>query len=315
MLKVAFQMDELQKLNFSTDSSYMIMHEAFKRNLEIYFYSPKTLSWVDNQVIAQIYKVTKVVDFKGLTKGIIPIQHEESVRYNLANLDFIFLRQDPPFDMAYITSTFLLEKLMPKVKIFNNPIGVRNAPEKLLVTNFSHLMPRTLISSDLATINQFVQEEKICVIKPLYGNAGSDVFFLRQDDFNAKSIIEYFLHTFKEPIIVQAFIENIRLGDKRIILIDGVIAGALNRLPGSNSIKSNIASGGTARPTELTPKDHLICSTISPILKELGLFFTGIDVIDGYITEINVTSPTGLRLIQNLYGLDISVQIWDHILN
>ena len=233
----------------------------------------------------------------------------------LTEMDFIFVRQDPPFDMAYITNTFLLEKIKDKVKIVNDPTSIRNSPEKLLVTEFYEFMPKTIITSSYDEIYNFVQENGRAVIKPLYGNAGSDVFFLQKGDFNLKSIIQYFLSTFREQIMVQEFLENVKYGDKRIILINGELAGGFARVPAEGEIRSNLAVGGSAADVPLTDRDREICKAIGPRLKELGLFFVGIDVIDGYMTEINVTSPTGLRSIMNMYGENLAVKVWDVLLN
>jgi glutathione synthase len=313
MKKIAFQIDELYKLKYHTDSSYMIMQEAFARGCEVFFYYPKSLSWVKNKVFANVFKVTDVLDYKQMQSG-VPIIYEEVGAFDLSNTDIIFLRQDPPFDMAYITSTFLLEKLMPKVKIVNNPVSVRNSPEKLLVTDFAELMPKTLISSDFNTIWNFLEQNKKCVIKPLYGNAGSDVFYLELTDFNAKAIIEYFLHTFKEQVMVQEFLPNVKNGDKRIILIDGEPMGFFHRIPAKNQIKSNLAAGGTAQFSPLNAKEVEICNTIAPTLKKLGLFFVGIDVIDGFLTEINVTSPTGIRIHENMTGENLARVMLDKLM-
>ncbi len=308
-IKVAFQIDELHKLNFKGDSSYLLLKEAVNLGLEVYFYYPKTLAWQQNEVFAHVYKVLKTDDTLS-----IPIVYESIGNYNLENMKVIWLRQDPPFDMGYITSTFLLEKLVPKVAVYNHPISVRNSPEKLLVTNFSHLMPKTLVSSDFNQIDSFAKIHGKCVIKPLYGNAGSDVFFLDTNDFNYKSIIQYFLHTFKEQIMVQQFIENVKNGDKRIILINGEPKAYFNRVPAKNEIKSNLAAGGTAHQTTLTQQEKVLCDTIAPTLRKLGLYFVGIDVIDGFLNEINVTSPTGLVAWKNITGENLANFMWKDIL-
>ncbi|MDR0484956.1 MAG: glutathione synthase [Alphaproteobacteria bacterium] len=313
-LKVAFQMDALEKLNFKGDSTYLFIMEAYNRGLEVYFYTPNTVSWVEEKVVARVCKINQVLDVNKVAEGEIPIKHNESELKNLEDFDIIFLRQDPPFDMAYITSTFLLEKIMDKVKIVNNPASVRNSPEKLLVTEFYKYMPKTIITSDYDTINQFLEENGRVVIKPLYGNAGSDVFFLQKGDVNVKPIIQYFLHTFKEQVMVQEFLENVKYGDKRIILIDGEFAGGFARIPAEGEIRSNLAVGGSAKESAITERDMEICKAIGSRLKELGLFFVGIDVIDGYMTEINVTSPTGVRSILNMSGEDLSVKLWDKLL-
>ena len=311
-MRIAFQMDELSKLNFASDSTYKIMEEAYKRGFEIFFYSPKSLSWNYGILCAKLCKVLNINNSAG--EKSIPLVYAESTIMTLDDFDFIFLRQDPPFDMAYITSTFLLEKLPSKVKVINNPISVRNSPEKLLVTNFAHLMPKTLISSDFDMIYNFLKQEHKCVIKPLYGNAGSDVFFLDIYDVNAKSIIEYFLHSFKEQVMVQEFMPNVKKGDKRIILIDGEPVGSLLRIPAENTIKSNLAAGGRGVHEDLTEQELLICDNLKPTLQKLGLFFTGIDVIDGKLTEINVTSPTGFVAIEALRGVNLAVNLWDSLL-
>ncbi|MDR2007710.1 MAG: glutathione synthase [Alphaproteobacteria bacterium] len=313
-IKVAFQMDAPEKLHYAGDSTYLFIQEAFKRSMEVYFYTPNTLSWLEGKVMARVHKISKVLDITEVGAGEIPIIYEESKLISLEDFNYIFLRQDPPFDMAYITSTFLLEKIMDKVRIVNNPVSVRNSPEKLLVTEFYDYMPKTIITSDFDVINNFLEENGRAVIKPLYGNAGADVFFLRQGDFNAKSIIQYFLHTFKEQVMVQEFLENVRYGDKRIILINGEVAGGFARIPAENEIRSNLAVGGSAKQSDLTARDLEICKAIGGRLKELGLFFVGIDVIDGHITEINVTSPTGLRPIINMTGENLAIKMWDSLL-
>lgn len=313
-LKVAFQMDYLQDLNFNGDTTYVLLQEAFKQGLEVYFYHPKTLSWIEEKVVAKLSKISSVLDISEVQNNEIPIKHEDENTVDLSTMDFIFIRQDPPFDMAYITNTFLLEKIMDKVKIINNPVSVRNCPEKLLVTEFYKYMPKTIITSDIAEITKFVEDNKKAVIKPLYGNAGADVFFLQEGDFNLSSIIGYFLATFKEQIMVQEFLENVKLGDKRIILIDGEVAGGFARVPANGEIKSNLAAGGSPKQVPLSDKDLEICKAIAPRLKELGLFFVGIDVIDGHITEINVTSPTGLRTIINMYGENLATKAWEILL-
>lgn len=308
-MKVAFQIDELEKINFANDSSVMLIVEAFKRKYEVFIYHPHSLSIHENEVFADMVALNDIVDFQS---GSIPFIHSIPTKTLLQEMDIIFLRQDPPFDMAYITSTFLLEKVMDKVKVINNPVSVRNAPEKLLVTNFSHLMPSTLITRNEVEIHEFLNKHQQCVIKPLYGNAGADVFFLKKHDFNVGSIINYFIHTFKEQFVIQEFLPKVSLGDKRLILINGEYAGGVNRVPKANDIRSNMAVGGVAMGFEkLSPKEEEICKTIGSTLKDLGLFFVGIDVIDGYLTEINVTSPTGLRAIENFYNLNLASMMFD----
>jgi len=223
------------------------------------------------------------------------------------------LRQDPPFDLAYITSTHLLEQLQPRVLIVNDPAGVRNAPEKLFVMNFPRLMPPTLITRDKAAIEEFLAEHGESVMKPLHGYGGAAVFKIARGDPNFGSLYDLFAASFREPWVVQRFLPRVANGDKRIILVDGVAAGAINRVPAGNDIRANLARGATAAAAELTPREREICAVIGPELKRRGLLFAGIDVIDGNLTEINVTSPTGIRAIKRLGGPDLAVAIWDAI--
>ena len=302
-MKIAFQIDPIEKLKLHSDSSLALMESALSDSNEVFFYYPQSLSLLNNKIMARVYKL------KSFNIASEPHFNYEPTNVSLYDMNIILLRQDPPFDMSYITSTFLLEKLMDKVLILNNPISVRNSPEKLLVTNFSHLMPKTLISRDYDYINDFLQIHKKCVIKPLYGNAGSDVFYLDINDFNAKSLIQYFLHTFAEQVIIQEFLPNVSKGDKRIMLVDGEPLGFFHRIPASGEIKSNLAAGGKAVLSPLTNKEIEICNELKPTLQKLGLFFVGIDVIDNMLTEINVTSPTGLRSWENLSGENLANKV------
>jgi glutathione synthase len=225
-------------------------------------------------------------------------------------MDVVLLRQDPPFDMGYVTTTHLLERVHPKTLVVNDPAHVRNAPEKIFVTEFPDLMPPTLITRDKAEIESFRAEHGEIVMKPLYGNGGAAVFKVGAKDPNFGSLYDLFAVTFREPWVVQRFLPKITEGDKRIILIDGKAAGAINRVPAENDIRSNMVRGGAAKPTELSPREQEICERIGPALRERGLIFVGIDVIDGNLTEINVTSPTGLRAIKRLGGPDLAVDVW-----
>ena len=234
-------------------------------------------------------------------------------RIPLTEMDVVLMRQDPPFDMAYVTATHLLERIHPKTLVVNDPGHVRNAPEKIFVTEFPDLMPPTLISRDLAELKAFRAEIGEVVIKPLYGNGGAAVFRLTADDLNFGSLYDLFSATFREPWVIQRFLPAVKHGDKRIILVDGEAAGAVNRVPSEGDLRSNMVRGGAARPTDLTDRELEICARIGPSLREKGLIFVGIDVIDGNLTEINVTSPTGLRAIKRLGGPDIAAQIWDRI--
>ena len=237
----------------------------------------------------------------------------EPRRIDLSELDVILLRQDPPFDLAYITTTHLLERIHPATLVVNDPREVRNAPEKMFVMQFPELMPPTLITRDLAEIKAFRAEHGDIVMKPLYGKGGEAVFRLAQEDLNFGSLYDLFSVTFREQWVVQQFLPAVKHGDKRIILVDGEFAGAVNRVPAPDDLRSNMVRGGTPRETDLTPREREICRTLGPQLRERGLIFVGIDVIDGFLTEINVTSPTGIRAIRNLGGPDVAAMVWDRI--
>ena len=303
-LKVAVQMDPIENINIAGDSTFALLLEAQARGHELFYYTPDRLSRVGTQLFAPIQALT-VRDEKGnhFTLG-------EKVRTDLSTLDVILLRQDPPFDLAYITSTHLLEAIHPKTLVVNDPASVRNAPEKLFVLNYPQLMPATLITRDKDEIEAFRAIHGEVVMKPLHGHGGASVFKLAKVDPNFGSLFDLFAATFREPWVVQQFLPAVSKGDKRIILVDGQAAGAVNRVPAENDIRSNMVRGGAAAATDLTPREKEICETIGPELKKRGLIFVGIDVIDGYLTEINVTSPTGLRAIKRLGGPDIAAQIW-----
>jgi glutathione synthase len=237
----------------------------------------------------------------------------EAKRVALSDFDVVLLRQDPPFDLNYITSTHLLERVHPKTLVVNDPASVRNAPEKMFVTEFPQLMPPTLVTRDLAEIKAFRAQHGDIVMKPLYGKGGEAVFRLQKEDLNFGSLYDLFAVTFREQWVVQKFLPEIKKGDKRIILVDGDYAGAVNRVPAPDDLRSNMVRGGAPAATELTPREKEICQTIGPALRERGLIFVGIDVIDGWLTEINVTSPTGIRAIKNFGGADCAALIWDKI--
>jgi glutathione synthase len=232
---------------------------------------------------------------------------------DLSDLDVVLLRQDPPFDMAYITTTHLLERIHPRTLVVNDPAHVRNAPEKVFVLDFLDLMPPTLVTRSLDDVKRFRAEHKDIILKPLYGNGGSSVFRVAPGDTNLNSLVELFLTVFREPFMVQEYRPEVRAGDKRIILVDGEVAGAVNRVPAMDETRSNLHVGGTAAATELTARDREICARLGPELKRRGLLFTGIDVIGPYLTEINVTSPTGIRQVKAFGGPDIAALIWDAI--
>jgi glutathione synthase len=306
-LKVAVQMDPIDKINITGDSTFALMLEASARTHELFYYTPDTLAFQDGVVTAFVAPV-QVRDVKGdhVTIG-------EFSRMDLSTMDVILLRQDPPFDMAYITTTHLLERLHPKTLVVNDPASVRNAPEKILVTEFPDLMPPTLITRDRATIEAFRKQHGDVVMKPLYGNGGAAVFKIAERDPNFGSLFDMFSATFREPWVVQRFLPKVVEGDKRIILVDGEALGAVNRVPSGDDIRSNMVRGGAAETTQLTKREQEICERIGPTLKKQGLIFVGIDVIDGNLTEINVTSPTGLRAIKRLGGPDLAAAIWNVI--
>jgi glutathione synthase len=300
-------MDPIEKINITGDSTFALMLEAQSRGHTLFYYTPDTLAMRDGVVSALVSAVT-VRDVKGDHVTIEP-----AIRHDLSTMDVILLRQDPPFDMAYITTTHLLERIHPKTLVVNNPASVRNAPEKILVTEFPDLMPPTLVTRDKAEIEAFRREHGDVVMKPLYGNGGAAVFKVSAKDPNFGSLYDLFSVTFREPWVIQRFLPKVVEGDKRIILVDGVALGAVNRVPTGDDIRSNMVRGGAAETTELSKREREICERIGPMLRELGLIFVGIDVIDGNLTEINVTSPTGLRAIKRLGGPDLAAASWDAI--
>lgn len=306
-LAVAVQMDPIQTINIAGDSTFALLLEAQARGHSLFYYTPDRLTQRSGDVAAVMNALT-VKDEKGahFTLGTPEAR-------SLRSLDVVLLRQDPPFDLAYITSTHLLEAVHPDTLVVNDPAGVRNAPEKLFVLDFPQLMPPTLITRDRDSIEAFRAEQGEVVMKPLYGNGGAAVFKVARRDPNFGSLFDLFSTTFREPWVVQRFLPEVVHGDKRIILVDGVAVGAVNRVPAQDDIRSNMVRGGAANATELTAREREICDTIGPELKRRGLLFTGIDVIDGWLTEINVTSPTGLRAIKRFGGPDIAAAIWDAI--
>lgn len=306
-LTVAVQMDPIQRIKITGDSTFAMLLEAQRRGHRLLHYTPDRLTMRDGAITAMA-EVIEVRDVEG-----DHVSLSEPERVDLSSVDVVLLRQDPPFDMAYITTTHLLERIHPHTLVVNDPAHVRNAPEKLFVTEFPHLMPPTLISRDKGEIEEFRREHGDVVMKPLYGNGGAAVFKVGREDPNFGSLYDLFAVTFREPWVIQRFLPKITEGDKRIILIDGEAAGAINRVPAANDIRSNMVRGGAAKPTELSEREREICETIGPHLKRMGQIFVGIDVIDGNLTEINVTSPTGLRAIKRLGGPDITVTLWDAI--
>jgi glutathione synthase len=306
-LNVAVQMDPIARINIKGDSTFALLLEAQKRGHGLSYYTPDKLSMVGEEIVAPVQLLT-VRDEPGnhFTLG-------EPKREVLSGFDVVLLRQDPPFDLAYITSTHLLERIHPKTLVVNDPASVRNAPEKLFVMNFPQLMPPTLISRDLDEINAFRDKHGAVVMKPLHGHGGAAVFRVLPQDMNFGSLFDMFSVTFKEAWVIQQFIPEVRHGDKRIILVNGEFAGAVNRVPAADDLRSNMVRGGAAQETELTPREREICATVGPALRERGLLFVGIDVINGNLTEINVTSPTGIRAIARLGGPDVAAKVWDVI--
>jgi len=307
-LTIAVQMDPIEAINIAGDSTFALLLEAQARGHEILYYTPDRLSMVGSRVTAQAQPL-QVRDIVGdhFTLG-------ETRRVDLgAQTDVVLLRQDPPFDLAYVTTTHLLERIHPQTLVVNNPASVRDAPEKLFVMEYPELMPATLITRDRSEIEAFRTQYGDVVMKPLYGNGGAAVFKVAVKDPNFGSLYDLFSVTFREAWVVQQFLPRVSEGDKRIILVDGKAMGAVNRVPAENDIRSNMVRGGAARETDLTPREREICQTIGPELQKRGLIFVGIDVIDGHLTEINVTSPTGLRAIKRLGGPDLAAALWDSI--
>ena len=306
-LNVAVQMDPIERINIRGDSTFALLLEAQGRGHSLHYYTPDKLAQAAGRVFATM-RALSVRDELGnhFTLG-------EPRRTELTEMDVILLRQDPPFDLAYITSTHFLERIHPKTLVVNDPASVRNAPEKIMVMNFPQLMPPTLISRHLDEINSFRDEHGAVVMKPLHGHGGAAVFRVMPQDMNFGSLFDMFSVTFREPWVIQRFLPEVKHGDKRIILVDGEFAGAVNRVPAADDLRSNMVRGGAAQATELSPREREICATLGPALRERGLLFVGIDVIDGSLTEINVTSPTGIRAIAKLGGPDVAAKIWDVI--
>src|SRR5450830_1725310 len=306
-LKVAVQMDPIQRINTKGDSTFALLLEAQKRRHKLAYYTPDRLALLNGRLFSTLEDLS-VRDQPGdhFTLG-------QPRRLELAEFDVVLLRQDPPFDLAYVTTTHLLERIHPKTLVVNDPAHVRNAPEKVFVTEFPDLMPPTLLTRDLAEIKAFRAEHGDIVMKPLYGHGGGAVFRITHDDLNFGSLFDMFSVTFREQWVVQKFLPAVKQGDKRIILVDGDFAGAVNRIPAADDLRSNMVRGGAATATDLTPREREICQRLGPALRARGLLFVGIDVIGDFITEINVTSPTGIRAIKNLGGPDIAALIWDTI--
>ena len=307
-LRVAVQMDPIAGVNIAGDSTFALMLAAQARGHSLFHYAAGDLSWRDGRVSARGQPVeVRAVPGDHFTLG-------ETVTRDLADdIDVVLMRQDPPFDIGYITATHLLERVHPRTLVVNDPVSVRNAPEKLWVLDFARFMPPTLITRSLDEVRAFQAEHPEIVVKPLHGNGGSGVFRIGADGANLGALAELFSAVWREPFMVQAFLPDVRDGDKRVVLIDGEVAGAINRIPGAGEIRSNLAAGGRAEATDLTPREREICAALGPELKTRGLIFVGIDVIAGHLTEINVTSPTGIVALDRFNGTDTPARIWDAI--
>jgi len=306
-LNVAVQMDPIERIKIAGDSTFAVLLEAQARGHKLSYFTPDRLSMLDGKIVANAQTLA-VKDSQGehFTLG-------ELKNTDVSSFDVVLLRQDPPFDLAYITTTHLLERVHPKTLVVNDPASVRNAPEKMFVTEFVDLMPPTLLSRDLDAIKAFRATHGDIVMKPLYGKGGEGVFLLRKDDLNFGSLFDLFTSLFREQWVIQKFLPEVKQGDKRIILVDGEFAGAVNRVPAEGDLRSNMVRGGSPKATDLSKREQEICKRLGPALKERGLLFVGIDVIGGFLTEINVTSPTGVRAIRNVGGPDVAAMIWDAI--
>ena len=306
-MKIAFQMDPIQTVNIDADSTFRIAEEAQARGHELFFYTPDHLAFQEGKVTArgQDFTVQRV---QGQHADLSEMQEVD-----LADFDVVWLRQDPPFDMHYITTTHLLDLIHPDTLVVNDPFWVRNYPEKLLVLRFPELTPPTTIARDLETIKAFKEKHGDVILKPLYGNGGAGVFRLDQNDRNLASLHEVFTGFSREPLIVQKFLPDVSNGDKRVILVDGEPIGAINRVPAKGETRSNMHVGGRPEKVGLTERDREICAAIGPLLREKGQIFVGIDVIGDYLTEINVTSPTGIQELERFDGINAAEKIWEAI--
>ena len=304
---VAIQMDPIEYIDINGDSSFAMALEATRRGHTLYHYQPKDLSFHDRKVLARV----QALGVRREVGNHFTLGAPELV--DLSEMDVVLMRQDPPFDMSYITATHILEHIHPKTLVVNDPANVRNAPEKLFVTHFDNVMPPTLITKDRERILEFREKHKDIIVKPLFGNGGAGVFHLKPDDENLNALLELFSEMYREPVIVQKYLPEVRQGDKRVILIDGKPVGAINRIPAAGEARSNMHVGGRAEKVGLTRRDEEICEIIGPTLAEKGLIFVGIDVIGHYLTEINVTSPTGLQELGRFENRSIEADLWDVI--
>jgi len=306
-LKVAVQMDHVSTVAIAGDTTFALSLEAQRRGMGLYHYTPERLSLEGGKVFARVEEM-ELRDEKGNHFSL-----GEPHRVDLSTMDVVLLRQDPPFDMNYITTTHILERIHPGTLVVNDPAWVRNSPEKIFVTEFADLMPETLITKDRDEVAAFRKKHGDIIIKPLYGNGGAGIFHLAEADRNLASLLEMFGQMFREPYIVQRYLKEVRKGDKRIILVEGKAVGAVNRVPAEHDSRSNMHVGGRPEKTELTPREEEICERIGPELRRRGFVLVGIDVIGDYMTEINVTSPTGIREVKRFGGDDIAALFWDAV--
>jgi glutathione synthase len=307
-LRVAVQMDPIESINIDGDSSFALMLEAQARGHALWHYHVRDLALRGGRVTAW----ARPVQVRREQGNHFTLGTEEELDLG-TGADVVLMRQDPPFDMGYITATHILEHIHPKTLVVNDPASVRNAPEKLFVTHFPELMPITMVTADRRRIADFRREHGDIIIKPLFGNGGAGVFHLRPEDPNMNALVEMFTERSREPLMIQKYVPAVREGDKRIILVDGVAMGAINRVPAAGEARSNMHVGGRPEPTTLTDREKEICAAIGPELKKRGMIFVGIDVIGGFLTEINVTSPTGLQEIARFDGVHLEKAIWDAI--
>ena len=306
-LDVAIQMDAVESIDIDADSTFVLALEAQARGHRIYHYLPRELSLVGGTVQAR----ARPLEVRREPGNHASLGAPETL--DLAEMDVVLMRQDPPFDMSYITATHLLERVHPKTLVINDPVNVRNAPEKLFVTRFAELMPPTLISADPAAIKDFRREHADIILKPLFGNGGADVFHVAPGDDNFNALVEMFTRRSAEPIVAQLYLPEVREGDKRIILIEGRAAGAINRVPAPDDVRANMHVGARPEKATLDAREREICEAIGPTLRDHGFVFVGIDVIGGHLTEINVTSPTGLQEVDRFDGVSLEADIWDAI--
>jgi len=305
-LRIAFQMDPIDKINITEDTTFRIAEEAQKRGHELFYFLPQDLTYIENQLVAQA-RTLKVRRSVGNHFTLGPTE-----KLSLVNdVDIIWLRQDPPFDMSYITTTHLLDFLVGKTLVVNNPFWVRNFPEKILVLNYPDLTPPTMVGCDVGMFKAFRKMHGDTIVKPLYGNGGAGIFKIGKDDPNLSSLIELFHNISREPIIMQKFLPDVKLGDKRVILVDGLPVGAINRVPIQGEIRSNMHVGGKALQVDLTSRDLEICKTVGPLMKEKGQILVGLDIIGDMLTEINLTSPTGVQELERFNNINVAKKVWE----